>query len=254
MAWEYGKLFDDVNSFLSYLSVNLRSKITEVHVHHTLRPDHKSFNGKNHRALQDGMKRFHVKARGFQDIAQHLTVYPDGSVMTGRNPNVPPASAQGYNDSDPDKQHPFMFEMVGNFDRGHDTLEGKQLESAILITKFLMDQGAKVRFHNQCLIGGRSPKTCPGTSVDYDWFVSLCKSASPSPVPKPSKMPYKRLLKLRSSMMRGDDVKAIQKIVGVPVDGWYGKVTRNGVIAYQKKHGLLVDGIVGKQTWGHMFK
>lgn len=256
-TWTYGVLFDSAESFLVYLKNSLDSKITEIHAHHTYSPNHSHFTGSNHRALQDGMKRYHVNARNFQDIAQHITIFPDGRIMTGRNPNVPPASASGYNDSDNDKQHPFMFEMVGNFDIGHDKLEGKQLETATKITKFFMDQGAKVRFHNQCLINGKSPKSCPGTSIDYDWFVGLCSKqvdqSVPAKSPAPSKPTYKRLLKLTKPMIKGDDVKLVQKRLGVPNDGIYGPVTKNAVVNYQRKNKLLVDGIVGPITWKKLF-
>ncbi|MCK9479867.1 MAG: peptidoglycan-binding protein [Firmicutes bacterium] len=36
------------------------------------------------------------------------------------------------------------------------------------------------------------------------------------------------------------------------IDGKYGKDTAKAVKAYQKTYGLKVDGIVGKETWGHM--
>jgi murein L,D-transpeptidase YcbB/YkuD len=260
MSWQYGILFNDAESFLAYLKDNLSSEITETHVHHTYSPSHAHFTGSNYKALQDGMRRYHVNARNFQDIAQHVTIFPDGRIMTGRNPNVPPASATGYNDSDNDKQHPFMFEMVGNFDIGHDKLQGPQLESAIKITKFLMNKGAKVRFHNQCLINGKSPKSCPGTSISYDWFIGLCdKQVDQSIPPKTPKSPtaskpvYKRLLRLTKPMMKGEDVRAVQKRLGVSSDGIFGPVTKNAVVLFQKKNKLLVDGIVGVNTWRKLF-
>jgi peptidoglycan hydrolase-like protein with peptidoglycan-binding domain len=37
-----------------------------------------------------------------------------------------------------------------------------------------------------------------------------------------------------------------------PVDGWFGPVTRRAVVRYQRANGLIVDGIVGPQTWGSL--
>lgn len=52
---------------------------------------------------------------------------------------------------------------------------------------------------------------------------------------------------------RGENVKAIQRAVGVKVDGIFGPVTEEAVKEYQRRHGLLVDGIVGPVTWNVMF-
>jgi len=52
----------------------------------------------------------------------------------------------------------------------------------------------------------------------------------------------------------GDQVKEIQRRLKDwgyykgEVDGYYGKETENAVIAFQKKHGITIDGIVGSQT------
>ena len=38
-----------------------------------------------------------------------------------------------------------------------------------------------------------------------------------------------------------------------PVDGVYGRMTVEGVKAYQRHVGLKPDGVVGKHTWSRMF-
>lgn len=47
---------------------------------------------------------------------------------------------------------------------------------------------------------------------------------------------------------RGDSVRAIQKAVGVAIDGDFGPATRAAVYAFQRKHGLQEDGVVGPAT------
>lgn len=48
---------------------------------------------------------------------------------------------------------------------------------------------------------------------------------------------------------RGDAVVALQMILGLPADGMFGPMTEAAVIAFQHKHQLLPDGVVGRATW-----
>lgn len=50
----------------------------------------------------------------------------------------------------------------------------------------------------------------------------------------------------------GDDVKTLQKILGVTVDGCFGSQTEAAVKKWQSAHGLVADGIVGPETWAAM--
>lgn len=50
----------------------------------------------------------------------------------------------------------------------------------------------------------------------------------------------------------GEQVKAIQRELGIKPTGEFDERTRKAVVAYQRKHGLQVDGIVGAQTAGFM--
>jgi hypothetical protein len=63
-----------------------------------------------------------------------------------------------------------------------------------------------------------------------------------------------RMLMLKSPMMRGDDVRAVQRALnqrnqaGLAADGDYGPLTRDAVIAWQQHARIEADGIVGPQT------
>ena len=139
-----------------------KRRIAEVHVHHTFRPNHADFAAKLPVQSIEGMFRFHTEERGFSDIAQHITIDPRGSIWTGRDWNVAPASATGFNGNS--TAGPFMFEMIGNFDNGHDPWTGPQKSAAIRviakIQSFFGLPPSAFRFHNEM-----SSKTCPGSAI-----------------------------------------------------------------------------------------
>jgi peptidoglycan hydrolase-like protein with peptidoglycan-binding domain len=47
---------------------------------------------------------------------------------------------------------------------------------------------------------------------------------------------------------RGKRVRQLQRALGIPADGIFGKGTKRAVKRYQRRHGLVVDGIAGPQT------
>lgn len=47
---------------------------------------------------------------------------------------------------------------------------------------------------------------------------------------------------------KGDDVRTVQRRIGAKADGQFGAMTKDAVMAFQRKHGLQVDGVVGHQT------
>ena len=48
---------------------------------------------------------------------------------------------------------------------------------------------------------------------------------------------------------KGESVKTLQEFLKITVDGDFGPKTESAVKAFQKKTGLTVDGVVGKNTW-----
>lgn len=51
---------------------------------------------------------------------------------------------------------------------------------------------------------------------------------------------------------KGESVKTLQEFLKITVDGDFGSKTESAVKSYQKKNGLVVDGVVGPKTWAHM--
>lgn len=50
-----------------------------------------------------------------------------------------------------------------------------------------------------------------------------------------------------------NSVKLLQRKLGVSQSGTFGEVTTKAVRSYQRANGLVVDGIVGKNTWTKLF-
>lgn len=140
----------------------------EFHIHHTWKPNHSNFKGNNHLAMQQSMKNFHVNTNKWSDIAQHITLFPDGLFVTGRPFNVQPASISGWNGN-----KPLMLEMIGNFDKGNDVLEGVQKENLLKLIKYFIEKYGQgcIKFHRE---GPGVTKTCPGTSLNK---IELIKEA-----------------------------------------------------------------------------
>ncbi|MED2040868.1 peptidoglycan recognition family protein [Bacillus wiedmannii] len=169
--WEYGKTFASGDEVVKFLNTVDTTMINGIYVHHTWDPDHTKAKGVSLATLNDNMRRFHTQTNGWDDIAQHFTIGVDGQVILGRNISSVPCSAKNYNGTA--DNHPAMYEMIGNFDKGADVLQGKQLESAVAIAKYFAGRPNGVKFHREGLINGKEPKSCPGTGVDKTWFMNL---------------------------------------------------------------------------------
>jgi hypothetical protein len=150
---------------------DFKRTITSFHVHHTFIPRRGDFKGL---ATIEAMDRVHRTERGFSEIAQHITLAPDGVIWTGRSWNKPPASALGFNGNS--KAGPFMMEMVGNFDRNEEPFDGPQADNAFRIVAVILRRFGlgieAVHFHNEM-----SAKTCPGSAVVKADFVRRVQEA-----------------------------------------------------------------------------
>ena len=52
---------------------------------------------------------------------------------------------------------------------------------------------------------------------------------------------------------KGNDVKRLQRLIGIGETGNFGPLTEQKVKDWQTANGLKVDGIVGDKTWALMF-
>ncbi len=156
----------------TYLDANQPGReIKLVQLHHTWSPEYRHFDGKNHFTRQVSMRESHL-ARGFADIAQHFTVFPDGLIVTGRSLAQNPAGIKGANSG------AICIENFGNFDKGHDKMTAEQADAIITLTAMLckvfgLEPETAITYHAWWTAKGqalgdyhpsKSAKTCPGTA------------------------------------------------------------------------------------------
>ena len=94
---------------------NITRKINLIQQHHTYIPAYKHFKGNNHFELCENMEQSHLE-RGFAEIGQNFTTFPDGKIMVCRNIDKIPAGIKGAN------SFGICIENLGNFDKGGDTM------------------------------------------------------------------------------------------------------------------------------------
>jgi hypothetical protein len=159
----------DVEKFASWLAASAVCRvITLVQNHHTWKPSYAHFHD-NHFQLLRGMERAHLE-RGFAEIAQHLTTFPDGTVAVCRCLDKIPAGIKGANRS------AVCIEHVGNFDLGRDSMSEAHGDTivrlnALLCNKFALTPGPdRIIYHHWYDLdtglrteGSGTTKSCPGT-------------------------------------------------------------------------------------------
>lgn len=164
-------LFDTVAEYAASLDTTIVTRrVVLVQNHHTFIPNYSHFRGNNHFALLQGMENAHLE-RGFAEIAQNLTTFPDGTVAVCRSMDKIPAGIKGANTGG------ICMEHTGNFDVGGDTMSAEQRETivqlnAALCRKFALSPNTNtIVYHHwydlntgERTNGTGTTKTCPGTA------------------------------------------------------------------------------------------
>ena len=171
MESKFGFIVMTTVEFGGWLKQQQISRVIKVvQIHHTWLPNYSNFNGSNHFEKLQGMKSSHI-ARGFSDIAQNLTIFPDGKVAVCRPLNVVPAGIYGQNSQG------ICIENFGNFDVGKDQMTQAHKDAIVqvvaqLCIKFgLLPDTNSILYHHwfdlktgQRTNGSGNTKTCPGTA------------------------------------------------------------------------------------------
>lgn len=109
--------------------------------------------------------------------------------------------------------------------------------------------------HFSFRVGGKP--TMGAGNIDYEAFRGAPTSATPAApakapaAPASGSRPYPGK-ELRQGAPEGPDVLYLQNKLGVSPTGPFGPKTHAAVVAFQKKHKLLADGIVGPLTWSKL--
>ena len=159
--------------------------------HHTFIPSYEDFKGDNHLVLCEEMEQGHLE-RGFAEIAQNLTTFPDGTVAICRSFDKDPAGIKGAN------QGAICIEHLGNFDLKKDEMTTAQQEAvvrlnALLCKKFHLLPGLETIVYHHWYDrntglrtdGSGFTKTCPGTNffsgntvaASSNYFIPLITAA-----------------------------------------------------------------------------
>lgn len=161
-----------ISEFETYISeLKIARTVLSVQEHHTWKPSYAHFNGSNHFELQKNMRNHHVHNNGWSDIGQHISIFPDGTIVTGRSFERSPACIYGQN------SNAFCIENIGDFDSGKDTMNSAQEQSIVRVTAALcrkfglaINTNSIVYHHwfnlstGQRNNGTGSNKSCPGTN------------------------------------------------------------------------------------------
>ena len=97
--------------------------------------------------------------------------------------------------------------------------------------------------------GGNQSNSVNEASFDEDNVLAYVWPKEGGDIPEPKPPDERREL---SKGDEGEDVTALQKVLGVPADGDFGGVTESQVKGFQAACGIDADGVVGSNTWSHV--
>lgn len=163
-------LLDKAEFATCLADIALHRQIRMIQNHHSFLPAYEHFNGSNHFDKLLSMEAMHLE-RGFSEIAQNLTTFPDGWIALCRPLDKIPAGAKGANTAG------ISIEHLGNFDQSRDQMTPAQRETVVQVNALLCRKLSltpstdSIVYHHWFdletgarLNGQGSTKSCPGTA------------------------------------------------------------------------------------------
>ncbi len=185
------------------------------------------------------VQRFFLEERGLSDIAYNWMVLPDGRVYEGRGLRYR-CAANGTNDGN--LRYPSVI-FPGDF-RSATSLSSAQIgafRQLRSMVRSVAPQATDAKPHSFF-----KPTECPGANI-----VNLIPELIRDP-PSGGSSGARPVLRRGS---QGSAVRSLQEAINgwggarLLVDGDFGAATDTAVRRFQSAHGLVVDGVVGRQTW-----
>ncbi|MFL5542226.1 MAG: N-acetylmuramoyl-L-alanine amidase [Longimicrobiaceae bacterium] len=175
-------LFETLAELAHFLEKPIQRKVSKIQNHHTLIPSYEDFTGSNHFARLEAIKAAHLE-RGFSDIGENLTTFPDGTVAVCRSFELDPACAKGANTGS------VCIENLGNFDKGRDVMTAAQRDCIVQVNALLCHR-FKLAVNTESILyhhwfdlktgkrtdGAGITKSCPGTNFFGGNTVADCKA------------------------------------------------------------------------------
>lgn len=190
------------------------------------------------------MRQWH-KERGWRDVGYHYFIRKDGVIEDGRSLEETPAAQQGHNTGT-------IAICLHGLKRENFTKA--QFESVIALCQAIdRAYDNQLTFHGHCEV---SAKTCP--VFDYKTVLGLTdagerKNATDSSV-QAEDQPMLELTASGAAVARLQTLLNEKLNLKLMIDGRFGQATLRAVLQFQRKEGLMDDGIVGKNTWKALLK
>lgn len=190
------------------------------------------------------MRQWH-KERGWRDVGYHYFIRKDGVIEDGRSLEETPAAQQGHNTGT-------IAICLHGLKRENFTKA--QFESVIALCQAIdRAYDNQLTFHGHCEV---SAKTCP--VFDYKTVLGLTdagerKNAADSSV-QAEDQPMLELTASGAAVARLQTLLNEKLNLKLMIDGRFGQATLRAVLQFQRKEGLMDDGIVGKNTWKALLK
>lgn len=177
------------------------------------------------------------RLQGFDDVGYHFMIHKDGRLSYGRSLELTPAAQRGHN-----------VRTISICLHGYKVENFSPAQFATLQTLAGQIHHAyygRVSFHGHCEV---SEKACP--IFDYRQVLKLDRYGSfgVGNVSRPSVSQNSGFVRLNYGD-RGERVKELQRLLGIPATGIYDEVTLAKVKDFKSQHNLYPSGIVTQTVW-----